>query len=119
MAYDDMMVMIYRVLRYLDACLKAGKTPTKEDILRDCQLYKLPEEYRDNLLKEISDQGLVHGITVIESKDGDIVFVQDDVRITMCGEQYLSENSAMQKARELLGKAFEITVQAAVKALLP
>lgn len=119
MAYNDMAVMIYRVLRYLDVCLKAGKTPTKEDILRDCQLYKLPDQYRDNILKEISDQGFVHRITVIESKDGGIVFVQDDVRITMCGEQYLAENSAMQKAKEFLGKAFEIAVEAAVKALMP
>lgn len=119
MAYNDMEVASYRVLRYLDECLKAGKTPTKEDLLRDCQLYKLPGRYPDIVLEELSDNGYVRGISAITTKDGDIMMVQDNVHITLAGRQYLVENSRMQAVREFLGRAFEIAVQAAVKALLP
>lgn len=119
MAYDNMEVMIYRILRYLDECLKAGKTPTKEDLLRDCQLYKLPERYADSLLEEVSDNGYVRGISNLSTKDEDLVIVQDNVRITLAGRKYLVENSRMQEAKNMLGRAFEIAIETAVKALLP
>jgi hypothetical protein len=119
MAYNDMEVMVYRILKYLDECLKAGKTPTKEDILRDCQLYKLPEKYADSLLEELSDSGYVRGISKLATKDGDLITVQDNIRITLAGRQYLVENSRMQAAKEMLGRAFEIAIETAVKALLP
>lgn len=119
MAFNDMEVAVYRVLRYLDECLKAGKTPTKEDIIRDCQLYKLPEKYADAILEELSNNGYAKGIRKIETKNGGIMFVQDNVRITLAGHQYLTENSRMREVRDFLGKAFEMTVKAAVEALLP
>lgn len=119
MAYDDMEVMTYRILKYLDECLKAGKTPTKEDILRDCQLYKLPERYADSLLEEVSDSGYVRGISKMPTKDGDLVMVHENVRITLAGRQYLVENSRMQEVKNMLGRAFEIAIETAVKALLP
>lgn len=119
MAYNDMEVMIYRILRYLDICLKSGKAPTKEDILRDCQLYKLSGSYADALLEELSDDGYVKGISSVSTKDGDIVLVHDNVRITLAGRNYLTDNSHMQEIKTMLGKAFEMAIEAAVKALLP
>ncbi len=91
MAYNDMQVMIYRILRYIDICLKSGKTPTKEDILRDCQLYKLSESYADALLEEVSDDGYVKGISTVSTKDGGVVIVHDNVRIRLTGRNYQTE----------------------------
>ena len=119
MAYDDMEVMTYRILKYLEECLKAGKTPTKEDILRDWQVYRIPERYADSLLEEVSDNGYVRGISKLSTKDGDLVIVQDNIRITLAGREYLVENSRMQEVKSMLGRAFEIAIETAVKALLP
>lgn len=97
MSKDDMRVLAYKVLRYVYACNKRGVDPDPVDMFN---LTGVNERYLnqvlDNLIhKEYMTGGHYH-----------------TMKITLDGEIYLIENSAMQKVKEFLGAGFDAVLTA-------
>ncbi len=117
MSKDDMGVIVYKILKYLYECMKAGKEPEFSDICYDCKMYKIPASYWKHILYELIEAGYVRGFLSRRTKDGLVITMTDSASITMAGVHFLEENSRMKKAAEFLGEAFEIVVTAVVGAI--
>lgn len=118
MAKNDMEVIMYKILRYLYECMKEDLTPTKEDLIRDCDLVSIPEKYWIQIILELIDNELVKGIQTIVTKSGTLVQITDDVRVTFKGVEFLKENSSMKKVKEFLGRTYEIALSQTIESLL-
>lgn len=118
MANNDMEVIMYKVLNYLYKCMKADVIPNKEDLIRDCDLVNIPENYWTQVVIELCDRGFVKGIHTRATKSGPLIFVNPDVRITFDGVEFLKENSTMKKVKDFLGKTYEIVLSQAIQSLL-
>lgn len=44
-AKNDMEVIMYKILRYLYECMKAGKTPDLANIMWNCKMFDIPKAY--------------------------------------------------------------------------
>ena len=119
MSYDDIEVVMYKILKYLYECMKAGKRPRSEDMCYDCQMFTINEKYWYQIMNELIDNGYIRGFIKIITKDGDIIQMMDNAGITLKGRDYLRDNSAMKAAKDVVGKAFEIVLDGIIKALLP
>lgn len=106
MANDDINVIIYKILRYLYECKKAGKRPRQEDIMYNASLLQIPESYWSDVLLDLSEKGLIKGINSTITKDGTLVYLSDGFGITVDGMKYVDENSIMAKVEKYLGCAF-------------
>ena len=106
MAHDDVNVVVYKILKYLYECKKAGKQPQHEDVMFNAALLRIPESYWMDILLELNRKGLIRGINSIITKDGTIVTLTDEFGITIDGMQYVDDNSMMEKASEYLGVTF-------------
>lgn len=42
---NDMVVIMYKILRYLYECMKTGKTPDLADIMWNCKMFDIPKAY--------------------------------------------------------------------------
>lgn len=115
MAKDDMDVIIYKILRYMYECMKAGRKPALEDMCCNCKLFNIPERYWSSIMRELIAAGYVRGITYRMTKSGPLIDMMDDVSITLDGVHFLEENSRMAKARQFLGSAFEIVLDTVLK----
>lgn len=110
-------VIIYKILRYLYECMKEGKRPELSEMCCDCQLFKIPESYWNQIILELVESGYVRGFLYRMTKDGLIITMTDSAAITMKGVHFLEENSRMQKAKQFLGKSFEIVLESIVTIL--
>ena len=119
MAQDDIEVVMYKILKYLYECMKAGKKPRLEDICYDCQMFSISERYWYQIMRELIDNGYIKGFNIYATKDGDIIHMSDNAGITLKGREYLRDNSGMNEAKNIAGKAFEIVLESIIKALLP
>lgn len=117
MAKDDMDVIMYKILRYLYECMKAGRSPELCDICYDCQMFQIPESYWNHILYELIEAGYVRGFLSRGTKDGILITMTGSAAITMDGVHFLEENSRMRKAGEFLGKAFEIVLGTVIGAI--
>lgn len=117
MAQNDMEVIIYKILRYLYDSMKAGKRPREEDFCCSCRMFNIPPVYWNQIIIEMSENGLIKGILITETKDGALIDASG-ARITMAGSQYLKENSGMRKAAAVAGTAFEYILEAIIGALI-
>ena len=77
MASDDINVIIYKILRYLYECKKAGKQPRQEDVMYNASLLQIPESYWKDVLLDLSEKGLIKGVNSIITKDGKLVYLSD------------------------------------------
>lgn len=117
MASDDMLVILYKILRYLDQCSKAGKSPRYEDMCYKSRLFNIQESRWTQVMEEAVRNGLVAGISSVQTKDGPLITIQPDARITLAGAEYLDQNASMKKIPGLLGPAFEILLGAIIKTI--
>lgn len=117
MAKDDMEVIIYKILRYLDACSKNGKIPMIEDIAPSCDMFNIPERYWNQIMEELIDNGYVRGILKISSPSGMRIKLTEKAGVTIKGAEYLKENSRMKSAADFLGKGFEILLSSIISML--
>lgn len=108
MAQNDYHVIAYKILAYFYACLKAGKTPVREDYGPHCEMFSIPESYWLNVMRELIEQGYLRDVFVLTSVNGYGIKAGPTAAITMKGVEFLNENAGINKAREFLGKAFEI-----------
>lgn len=115
MAHDDMPVVSYRILRYLDACNKRGVRPTLAQA--ESAACVSSQGYFASVVRSLADEGLVSGLEVRDYIDGTSGVVAREPRLTLRGATYLSDNSAMAKAAQAAGPAFEAAVSALVEQL--
>lgn len=118
MAQNDMEIIMYKILSYLYECMKAGKHPRMEDMGSTCQMFRIPQEYWNQVMEELIDCGYVKGFRHIPTKGPQSIFMMDNVGITLKGREYLRDNSGMQRAGEFLGTAFSILLDGIVGAII-
>lgn len=97
MSKDDMHVVAYKVLRYVYACNKRGIDPDPVDIYN---LTGVNKRYLNQVLDELTEKRLMKGYNF------------HAMRITLDGETYLKENSAMKKVKDFLGAGFDKVLDA-------
>lgn len=118
MAQNDMEVIMYKILRYLYECMKTGKRPELPEYSWESKLFTIPKEYWCQIIEILIDEGLVKGFRATITKGGTIIQLTDQVKITYAGVCFLHENSAMQKVKNLLGEAFDITLSGIIGSIL-
>lgn len=107
MAKDDYHVIVYQILSYLYQQLKQGLSPDANCLECEGKLFSINEKYWEYIIYNLIQDGYVTGITVKEHKyvSGDTVISVnglDKAQITPKGIEYLTDNSFMEKAKNLL-----------------
>lgn len=91
--YDNFKI-IYRILNALETSLDYDQFNQE---LLDHNIYNISEARMKHYLSMLQEAGYIDGVTVKEYADGTRVYNTDDIRITIKGLEYLSENSIMQQ----------------------
>lgn len=99
MAYDDMHVIMYKILAYLYDCMKRGCKPDPSRVLyvHLC----INRNYWVAIMTELAERGFIKGVKIIRSEDTIDVSLFDP-SVTMAGVEFLMENSMMNKAKRFL-----------------
>lgn len=114
MSEDDMEIIMYKILKYLYECLKSGRKTSIADVAWECCLFHITRTYWLVIMRELIESGYVSGIQYIAAKDMEQILEVGTFSITKAGREYLSQNGMMQKAKEFLGKPFEILLGAVI-----
>ncbi len=103
MAGDDYHVIAYQILAYLYTRLKAGGSVDGRMISADSKYLKINERYWEYVIVNLSNQGLISGVSITRTFGGDVIIDNlDCAQITPIGIEYLCDNSFMEKAKKLL-----------------
>ena len=105
MAYNDYELIVYKVLKYLYDCLKAGESIECVRLTREC--YDIPASYWEYILIGLLEDGYIRGITATKTKDGYVFSDLTEAQITPKGIEYLHENTAFKKVKRFLKEAKE------------
>ena len=103
MAYDDMHVVMYKILSYLYKCLKAGERADMRMV--SAGALGINEAYWSSIIEELVANGYVKGYRVNEHPALPRVITPVNPSITMAGVEFLQENSMMRRAYEFLRDA--------------
>ena len=108
---DDYSVVMYKILAYFYQCLREGKRPKIEDVANECEMFTIPYSYWANIFDDMVSEEYLKNVFIV---DGGLngIGVKFDVNaaITRKGVDFLAENSRMTKAKQFLGKSFEIVL---------
>lgn len=108
MAKDDYGVVCYKVLSYLYRCLKEGIEP---NITQAEEFTGINHVYFKAVIADLFDCGYVRcNLKTYPPR------TYEGLSITFLGVEYLEESSYMSKVKKFLGKAFEISLKAAIEA---
>lgn len=118
MAKDDINVIMYKILKYLYECKKAGIRPSEEDIVYNSKLLNIPRLYWEDVILELGEKGFINGIQKITTKDGIIVTFGERFGISIDGMKYVDENAMMAKVEEELGSAFKTVLNTIIEIAL-
>lgn len=91
---DDNFKCIYKILRALE---KAMDYPEFEISQIDYNKLEISKERWARYFEMMADIGYIKGIRVYKDITGETVVDNDDIRITLKGLEYLTENSIMQR----------------------
>lgn len=116
MPSDDFRAVAYRILRYIDACQKAGVQPDADQLIS--KVAGVPYSYYVSVMKDLADSGYITGVSVRDYIDGTSGVFLDNVRLTLAGADFLAESSSMRKASKAAGAAFEAALSALVASLM-
>lgn len=106
MGANDMHVVMYKILAYLYDCMKQGIEPQQSAIAADSQMIgPIPHRYWCSIMRELSERGLVNGISVIATLDGRQEVIVANPTVTLEGVEFMQENSMMRKALDFLKEA--------------
>lgn len=114
MAKNDFSVLVYKLLSILDKALKTGRNVSLQDLVSNQVDFPIGEDYWKAILEDLLNKGFITGI-VKTSVVGGSGYKDLGIRITLDGEQYLHDNSQMQKVRDLLGPMAEAVAAFIVK----
>lgn len=107
MAYNDIDVILYKILRYISECMKAGVPIDFEQLQAKSHYLSIPESYARQVLHIAVTNGLIEGLRRIDTKDFNGYVQNGEIILTLAGNDYLRDNNGMRKAREFLGETFE------------
>lgn len=110
MSKDDMHIVMYKILKYLYECMKVGKDAELKDFCWDSEVCQINKQYWKDIIAELSENGFVKGIKIIPSNTGAKIKLDDKIKVTVAGVEYMQTNSTMQKAKVVVGEAFEAIV---------
>lgn len=108
MSRDSLVVIAYKILLYLETCLK-------KDV--DANYIKLREilDINDHLFiavtEDLLDNGYLSG-SIQKGNSGKIIACS--LRLTIAGEEYLKDNSKMREIAGLIGKNFLPIINTAI-----
>ena len=103
MAYDDMEVVMYKILRYLYDQLKAGRQAEPKMIRAEGDLFVINERYWKWILSEMKTHDWIRGITIVQNGKGDFyVDKLENIEITMDGAFFLKDDKYMKEVCEEL-----------------
>lgn len=103
MANDDYHVIVYRILQYLYACLKAGMRPDKKEIEPDGNRIPIEQAYWEYIMLHMLRDGLIEGAAEIRTHGGTRLKLDPDFNISPKGIEYLKDNSLMKRIEALIG----------------
>jgi len=104
MAKDDYPVIVYQILAYLYNCLKSGVPIEEKYLVAQGELFSINTEYWKFIIYNLVKDELIEGVTLqsVWGKKYPIVQNIGDAGITPKGIQYLTDNSFINKAKEML-----------------
>ena len=104
MARDDYEVIIYQILLYLYNCLKKDIKEDKSYLEPQGKLYNINTNYWTFIIYNLVKDGYIKGVTLtnVWGEDYPIISNLENMKITPKGIEYLTDNSFIQKAKELL-----------------
>lgn len=116
MSYDDFDVIVYKVLKYVYACMKQGVQPSLE---KAQEIAKCNDVYWSHVVRSMVDSGYIQGVRFQQYLDQPPVpFARNTLGISQQGARYLEENSKMHEVSQFLGSAFEKVLEAAIKSTM-
>ena len=89
MVKDDINVIMYKILRYLYECMKAGVKPVLEDMVNKSILLDIPGLYWETVVHGLHEKGFI-----------------DRAGITIDGMRFMDSDSGMKEVDEFLGGTF-------------
>ncbi|MBO4290168.1 MAG: hypothetical protein J5865_08750 [Lachnospiraceae bacterium] len=124
MAKDDYSVIVLKILGYLYGCLKNGVSVSREDLSPYSMLFRvrgeaINEQYWYNILRMLTEEGLITGLIFKTVWGKEIVCISDieDCKITPEGIHYLETHDSMKKAWQVLIETKDIMVTMLAKIL--
>lgn len=110
MAKDDYDVIVYKVLAYLYTQLKAG-SPAEARMLKPVgPLFSINELYWQFIMESLLKEGYITGIRITKVWGAPLLIEDlESCQITPAGIHYVTDNSFMEKAKQFLKEAKEIT----------
>ena len=104
MPKDNYFKVVFTILKELSEAKKKGGKPSIS-----AKELGISDEYRAEILKDLSEEGYIRGFTQRKTVTGREIFSEDDLRITMSGEEYLDDNKMMKKIVAFLKDMKDIT----------
>ena len=114
---DDMHTIAYKVLAYTRECAMRGGCPKTAEAYEVAG--KPPQRWWCMTLDSLMDKGYIKGIEVRRYLDDTMHAWGDVLEITLDGEDFLMQNSAMNRAKKGAGPAFASLLEATITASLP
>jgi hypothetical protein len=104
MAKDDYEVIVYQILAYLYQCLKKDLKIDVKHLEAQGKLFVINTKYWKFIMYNLVKDGLIDGITLTKVWGEDLPLIEDleSISITPKGIQFLTENSFISKAKDLL-----------------
>lgn len=99
MSRDDYFVLVYKILSYLYKCLKQAKKPNI-DYLQPCTKdLPIEESYFNYIIEHMVKSNLIENVIIVPVDNAEpIIKIDESIRITPIGIEYLQENKMMKKA---------------------
>lgn len=116
MARDDYFAIVYKLLRYLYSCFKAGEAPDMD--MMDAAALGINEGYWGNIIESLNEDGYIKGVSILQRVGSPAGIKFTDLKITPKGIEYLEESSMMHKAKEAAKEAVKGAAGAVVGKLL-
>lgn len=103
MAKDDYFVVVFKILTYLYSCLKGRCAFDKRVFIKVVEEQEINDEYLMRILKMMESEGLIDGLCFAKAWGNTYILASDyeDMKITVKGIEYLTENSTMNKIKKL------------------
>lgn len=102
----DNFSIIYKILKALEAAMDL---PEFEIEQISNEVFNISSERWSRYIEMMVDMGLIKGVRVYNDITGGIRVEDNDIRITLKGLEYLTENSIMQKMYKIAKGIKEIT----------
>ena len=99
MARDDLHVIVYQILSYLNQQMKEGREVDEKKI--DEHAFRIPRSYWTFIMSELHSLGYAKGYSDVPLNGGGHAIEHlERARITFKGVEYLTDDAFMKKVRE-------------------